>query len=75
MRNTNIVFDQSKYMNQLLESKKIRERDRLRAQDVKIKREREQEGDEYVDSEVFITSAYKTQQEELERSAKLEEGL
>lgn len=64
-------------MDQLLESKKIRERDRLRAQDVKIKREREQEG-EVENDEVFITSAYKAQQEELEKSAavdKEEEGL
>ena len=65
-------------MDQLLESKKIRERDRLRAQDVKIKREREQEGDEYQDKDVFITTAYKQQQEELEKAAKIdkdEEGL
>lgn len=60
-------------MDNLLESKKIRERDRLRAQDVKIKRDREQEGDEFANKEVFVTSAYKIQQEELDKLAAIEE--
>lgn len=60
-------------MDNLLESKKQREKDRLRAQDVKIRREREQEGDEFADKEVFVTSAYKAQQEELDKLAKEEE--
>lgn len=60
-------------MNQLLESKKIRERDRLRAQDVKIRREREKEGDEFDDKEVFITPAYKALQEEMIKASEVEE--
>jgi hypothetical protein len=64
---------QPKYMNQLLESKKIRERDRLRAQDVKIRREREKEGDEFDDKEVFVTSAYKALQEEMIKASEVEE--
>ena len=64
---------QPKYMNQLLESKKIRERDRLRAQDVKIRREREKEGDEFDDKEVFITPAYKALQEEMIKASEVEE--
>lgn len=60
-------------MNQLLESKKVRERDRLRAQDVKIRREREKEGDEFDDKEVFITSAYKSFQEEMIKASEVEE--
>lgn len=59
-------------MDNLLESKKIRERDRLRAQDVKTKRERDQEGNEFADKEEFITPAYKAQQEELDKATRLE---
>jgi coiled-coil domain-containing protein 55 len=34
---------------------------------VLLKREREAEGDEYVDQDMFVTSAYKAQQEEMAR--------
>lgn len=59
-------------MESLLQSKKIRDQDRLRAQDVKTRRERENEGDEFADKEAFITSAYKAQQEEMARIAQEE---
>ncbi|KAL9111240.1 MAG: hypothetical protein Q9227_004318 [Pyrenula ochraceoflavens] len=55
---------ESRYMNNLLKSKDLRERDRLRAEEKKIAREREAEGDEFQDKEKFVTGAYKKQQEE-----------
>lgn len=56
-----------KYMQNLLEMAEVRKRDRLRAEDVKIQREREAEGDEFLDKEKFVTSAYRAQQEELRK--------
>ncbi|CCG81200.1 Putative uncharacterized protein [Taphrina deformans PYCC 5710] len=56
-----------KYMQNLFQMAEIRKRDRLRAEDVKLRREREAEGDEFADKEKFVTSAYKAQQEELRR--------
>lgn len=40
---------------------------------MKLKREREAEGDEFADKEMFVTSAYKKHQEELEAQAKEDE--
>lgn len=55
-------------MDNLLASKKQRERDRQRALDIKLKRDREKEEEEYgPDVEKFVTSAYKKQQEEMEK--------
>jgi coiled-coil domain-containing protein 55 len=56
-----------KYMTNLLNSAKTRERDRLRAKDKLLAREREAEGDEFADKEKFVTDAYKKQQEEVRR--------
>ncbi|KAK6348236.1 hypothetical protein TWF718_006046 [Orbilia javanica] len=56
-----------KYMENLLASAKIRERDRLRAKDRMLQKEREAEGDEFADKEKFVTGAYKAQQEEMRR--------
>ncbi|KAK6341298.1 hypothetical protein TWF696_008377 [Orbilia brochopaga] len=56
-----------KYMDNLLASAKVRERDRLRAKDRMLQKEREQEGDEFGDKEKFVTGAYKKQQEEMRR--------
>ena len=58
-----------KYMQNLLEMAEVRKRDRLRAEDTKLQREREAEGDEYADKDKFVTSAYKAQQEEVRRIA------
>jgi hypothetical protein len=38
-----------------------------------LKREREAEGDEFADKEMFVTSAYKKHQQELEEQAKQDE--
>lgn len=58
----------SRYITSLLESKRVRERDALRAEEKKLAREREEEGDEYADKEKFVTSAYKAAQEERRRA-------
>ncbi|RYO76825.1 hypothetical protein DL762_009681 [Monosporascus cannonballus] len=56
-----------KYMKSLMASAAVRRRDALIAEEKKIAREREEEGDEYADKEKFVTEAYKRQQEENKR--------
>lgn len=56
-----------KYMKNLLASAAVRKRDALIAEEKKIAREREAEGDEFADKEKFVTEAYKQQQEENRR--------
>ncbi|KAH6654022.1 coiled-coil domain-containing protein 55-domain containing protein [Truncatella angustata] len=59
-----------KYMKNLIASAAVRKRDALIAEEKKIAREREAEGDEFADKDKFVTEAYKQQQEE---NRKLEE--
>lgn len=56
-----------KYMNNLLAAAAVRKRDATIAEEKKLAREREAEGDEFADKEKFVTSAYKKQQEENRR--------
>jgi coiled-coil domain-containing protein 55 len=56
-----------KYMNDLLAAASVRNRDRNIAEEKKLAREREAEGEEFADKEKFVTSAYKKQQEENRR--------
>ncbi|KAJ5888684.1 hypothetical protein N7495_008725 [Penicillium taxi] len=56
-----------KYMTSLLRSAEIRKRDQLRARDRQLMKEREAEGDEFAEKEVFVTGAYKEQQAELRK--------
>jgi coiled-coil domain-containing protein 55 len=56
-----------KYMTNLLAAAAIRKRDATIAEEKKLAREREAEGDEFADKEKFVTSAYKKQQEENRR--------
>jgi coiled-coil domain-containing protein 55 len=56
---------ESKYMENLLAAKTVREKDYLRAKESKTQRERVEEGDLFADKEKFVTGAYKKQQEEL----------
>lgn len=56
-----------KYMSNLLAAAAVRKRDATIAEEKKLAREREAEGDEYADKEKFVTSAYKKQQEENRR--------
>ncbi|KAG1438075.1 hypothetical protein G6F56_012799 [Rhizopus delemar] len=45
----------AKYIKGLLEMAEIRKRDRLLAEEKKVAREREEEGEEFADREVFVT--------------------
>src|SRR6266536_954851 len=56
-----------KYMTNLVAAAAVRKRDATIAEEKKLAREREAEGDEYADKEKFVTSAYKKQQEENRR--------
>lgn len=56
-----------KYMKSLLASAAVRKRDALIAEEKKIARERELEGEEFADKDKFVTEAYKKQQEENRR--------
>ncbi|RKL41019.1 hypothetical protein BFJ72_g5914 [Fusarium proliferatum] len=58
---------QPKYMKNILQSADIRKRDALIAEEKKIAREREAEGEEFADKEKFVTEAYRKQQEENKR--------
>jgi len=57
----------SQYMSNVKRMAEVRERDRRIAEDKKMQREREEEGDEFADKEKFVTEAYKRQQEENKR--------
>ncbi|CAG8505272.1 19235_t:CDS:2 [Racocetra persica] len=46
-----------KYFDDILKAAEIRQRDYIRAQERKIQKEREAEGDEFDDKETFVTSA------------------
>jgi coiled-coil domain-containing protein 55 len=56
-----------KYLGGLVAAAAQRNRDRLIAEEKKIAREREAEGDEFAGTEKFVTEAYKKQQEENRR--------
>ncbi|KAK0722742.1 coiled-coil domain-containing protein 55-domain containing protein [Lasiosphaeria miniovina] len=65
-----------RYFDALQKAAEVRERDRLIAEEKRLKREREAEGDAFADKEKFVTEAYKKQQEEnrrLEAEEKLRE--
>ena len=67
-----------KYMTNLIAAAAVRKRDATIAEERKMAREREAEGDEFADKEKFVTSAYKKQQEEnrrIEEEEKLKEEL
>ncbi|KAM3515583.1 hypothetical protein MY11210_000761 [Beauveria gryllotalpidicola] len=61
------VEKKPKYIKNLIQAADVRKRDLLIAEEKKIAREREAEGDEFADKEKFVTSAYKKQQEENRR--------
>ncbi|CAE6527662.1 unnamed protein product [Rhizoctonia solani] len=57
-----------KYMKNLLDSAATRRLDHLRAEEKLMQREREAEGDEFVDKDKFVTQAYKDQMAEVRRA-------
>ncbi|KAF4976321.1 hypothetical protein FZEAL_6989, partial [Fusarium zealandicum] len=56
-----------KYMRNLLQAAEVRKRDALIAEEKKIARERDAEGEEFAGKEKFVTEAYRKQQEENKR--------
>jgi hypothetical protein len=56
-----------RYMASVLSAAAVRERDRLVAEEKRLAREREAEGEEFKDKEKFVTEAYRKQQEEMRR--------
>ncbi|KAF4121228.1 Coiled-coil domain-containing protein 55 (DUF2040) [Geosmithia morbida] len=56
-----------RYMRGLLDAAEVRKRDALIAEEKKIARDREAEGEEFQDKEKFVTEAYRKQQEENKR--------
>jgi coiled-coil domain-containing protein 55 len=62
-----------KYMGNLLAAATVRKRDAAIAEEKRLAREREAEGEEFADKEKFVTSAYKKQQEEARRLAEEEQ--
>jgi len=56
-----------RYFDALQKAADVRERDRQIAEEKRLKRERDAEGDEFADKEKFVTEAYKRQQEENRR--------
>lgn len=61
-------FGQPKYINSLLTFAATRKLDHLRAEEKMMQREREAEGDQYMDKESFVTQAYKDQMEEVRKA-------
>ncbi|KAK9240135.1 coiled-coil domain-containing protein 55-domain containing protein [Lipomyces kononenkoae] len=66
---------QSKYMESLQDSLKVRTQDRMMARDRLNKREREEEGDAFAEAPVFESAAYKKQKAEIEQMKKEEEAM
>jgi hypothetical protein len=54
-----------KYMDSLLKSAELRQREKDRREEKLIQKEREREGDEFKDKEAFVTTAYKEKLKEL----------
>ncbi|KAM0334243.1 hypothetical protein ACHAQA_001265 [Verticillium albo-atrum] len=56
-----------RYMKSVLAAAAVRKRDALIAEEKKIARERDEEGEEFAEKEKFVTDAYRKQQEENRR--------
>ncbi|KAG6900867.1 hypothetical protein C0993_009985 [Termitomyces sp. T159_Od127] len=61
-------YDEPKYIRGLLESAATRRLDHLRAEEKMMQLEREAEGDQFQDKEVFVTQAYKDQMAEVRKA-------
>ncbi|KAF9438047.1 hypothetical protein BGZ76_009996 [Entomortierella beljakovae] len=57
-----------KYFEDRLKAAELKKKDRQIAEERRIEREREKEGDEFKDKEMFITPAYKAQKEEMRKA-------
>ncbi|PAV83111.1 hypothetical protein WR25_07760 [Diploscapter pachys] len=63
----------AKYVDNMLKASKMRKINEQSVQERQQQKEREKEGDEFADKEVFITSAYKEQLEAIEKLREEEE--
>lgn len=63
-----------KYIENFLQSAQTRRLDRLRAEEKMLQLERENEGDEFVDKEKFVTEAYKKQMIEVRKAEEEEKA-
>lgn len=61
-----------KYMNTLLKTAEFRKKEKDRAEERKIQKEREAEGEQFEDKEAFVTSAYKEKLKELRETEERE---
>lgn len=50
-------ISQPRYIEGLLKTAELRKRDRLRAEEKMVEKEREREGEEFADKEKFVTQA------------------
>ncbi|KAF8543520.1 coiled-coil domain-containing protein 55-domain containing protein, partial [Trichophaea hybrida] len=78
MKEIEAIERRPKYMERLLASADMRKQDQLRAQEKLVRKEREEEGDQFKDKECFVTGAYMKQQEILrmsEMKEKMHEGI
>ncbi|PNS17441.1 L-type lectin-like domain-containing protein [Sphaceloma murrayae] len=70
LKREDAIARKPKYIHNLVSAAAQRKQDLAVAQEKKLQREREAEGDEFKDSETFVTEAYKRQREE---NARVEE--
>lgn len=68
------LWDQPRYVENLLQTAEQRKLDRARAEDVMTQREREKEGNAFEDKESFVTPAYLAQQEEIRKAEEAEKA-
>jgi hypothetical protein len=72
-KDTEAAQKRPRYFNALQQAAELRERDRQIAEERRLQREREAEGDAFADKEKFVTEAYRRQQEENRRLREAEE--
>ncbi|XP_071180399.1 nuclear speckle splicing regulatory protein 1-like [Mytilus edulis] len=66
------VEKKSKYIGGLLKASEVRKREFERQQERKVQKERETEGDEFAEKEVFVTGAYRQKMQEMQEAEEKE---
>lgn len=67
-----LVYFKPKYIAGLLKAAEIRKKEDERRAEKKIQKEREKEGNEFEDKEVFVTGAYKKKMQEMQEQEEKE---
>ncbi|CAC5386902.1 CCDC55 [Mytilus coruscus] len=62
------VEKKAKYIGGLLKASEVRKREFERQQERKVQKERETEGDEFAEKEVFVTGAYRKKMQEMQEA-------